>query len=113
MKRLLSRSPRVLIAAAALLLAGAAAGPAAARGKGKVEQFQGLAVEVIGSGRAVLMIPGLNSHADTWRETCAALQAERVQCHIVTLPGFRARAVRTCAACNAGSISGSFDAARP
>lgn len=88
MKRLLSRSPRVLIAAAALLVAGAAAGPAAARGKGKVEQAQGLAVEVIGSGRPVLMIPGLNSHGDTWRETCAALQPARVQCHIVTLPGF-------------------------
>jgi pimeloyl-ACP methyl ester carboxylesterase len=35
----------------------------------------------------VLMIPGLNSAASTWTETCAALQPG-VQCHIVQLPGF-------------------------
>jgi len=50
--------------------------------------FQGLKVEVVGKGRPVLMIPGLNSAGETWSETCAALQADRVQCHIVTLPGF-------------------------
>lgn len=50
--------------------------------------FQDLKVEVVGKGRPVLMIPGLNSAGDTWTETCAALQADRVQCHIVTLPGF-------------------------
>src|SRR3546814_13561466 len=33
------------------------------------------------------MIPGLNSAADTWRETCVALQPE-VQCHLLQLPGF-------------------------
>lgn len=52
------------------------------------ETFQGLKVEVVGKGRPVLMIPGLNSAGETWTETCAALQADRVQCHIVTLPGF-------------------------
>jgi len=36
----------------------------------------------------VLMIPGLNSAAETWRETCTALQADRIQCHLVQLPGF-------------------------
>lgn len=78
---------RTLFAAAALLAVGvAAAEPAAVRGK--VEQFQGMSVEVVGKGRPVLMIPGLNSHGDTWRDTCAALQADRVQCHMVTLPGF-------------------------
>jgi pimeloyl-ACP methyl ester carboxylesterase len=46
-----------------------------------------LTVEVIGTGRPVLMIPGLNSGADTWRETCLALQPG-VQCHLVQLPGF-------------------------
>jgi pimeloyl-ACP methyl ester carboxylesterase len=45
-----------------------------------------LTVDVVGSGRPVLMIPGLNSGADTWRETCAALR--EVQCHLVQLPGF-------------------------
>jgi len=50
-------------------------------------QFQDLQVEVIGSGRPVLMIPGLNSGAEVWRETCAALQPQ-VQCHLIQLPGF-------------------------
>ena len=71
---------RIVLALAALLAAGAA--PAAS------ERFQDLSVEVIGQGRPVLMIPGLNSAADTWRETCAALQADKVQCHLVQLPGF-------------------------
>lgn len=65
---------------AALLLSGRAfAAP---------QEFNGLQVEVIGKGRPVVMIPGLNSAADTWRETCAALQTDRVQCHLVQLPGF-------------------------
>lgn len=58
-------------------------------------QFRDLRVEVIGQGRPVLMIPGLNSSASTWTETCAALQP-MVQCHIVQLPGFAgAPAIRT------------------
>lgn len=52
------------------------------------QEFRGLQVEVVGKGRPVLMIPGLNSGPDTWRETCAALQADHVQCHLVQLPGF-------------------------
>ncbi|KRE88829.1 alpha/beta hydrolase [Frateuria sp. Soil773] len=48
----------------------------------------GIAVQVVGSGTPVLFIPGLNSGADTWRDTCAALQASHVQCHLVQLPGF-------------------------
>jgi len=43
-------------------------------------------VEVVGSGRPLLMIPGLNSSAEVWRETCLALKD--VQCHLVQLPGF-------------------------
>ncbi len=43
-------------------------------------------VEVVGKGRPLLMIPGLNSSAEVWRETCRALQ--EVQCHLVQLPGF-------------------------
>lgn len=50
--------------------------------------FHDLKVQVVGKGRPVLMIPGLNSAGETWIETCAALQADHVQCHIVTLPGF-------------------------
>ena len=55
---------------------------------GGVETFRGIRVEVVGKGRPLLMIPGFTSSGDTWRETCQALQADRVQCHIVTLPGF-------------------------
>ncbi|MBA3487216.1 MAG: alpha/beta hydrolase [Lysobacter sp.] len=50
--------------------------------------FEGIQVEVVGEGRPLLMVPGLNSAGETWRDTCAALQADRIQCHIVTLPGF-------------------------
>lgn len=58
-------------------------------------EFRDLKVEVVGTGRPVLMIPGLNSAASTWTETCAALQPQ-VQCHIVQLPGFAgAPAVQT------------------
>lgn len=48
----------------------------------------GLSVTVQGEGRPVLMIPGLNSSAQTWTDTCQALQADGVQCHLVQLPGF-------------------------
>ncbi|WP_457418031.1 alpha/beta fold hydrolase [Roseateles sp. P5_E7] len=50
-------------------------------------EFRDLRVEVVGQGRPVVMIPGLNSAAGVWTETCAALQPG-VQCHIVQLPGF-------------------------
>lgn len=54
-----------------------------------------LAIDVVGDGRPVLMLPGLNSSAETWRETCEALQPQ-VQCHLVQLPGFAgAPAART------------------
>ncbi len=57
--------------------------------------FRDLQVDVVGTGRPVLMIPGLNSAASTWTDTCAALQPQ-VQCHIVQLPGFAgAPAVQT------------------
>ena len=49
-------------------------------------EFRDLRVEIVGQGRPVLMIPGLNSAASTWDLTCAALQPG-VQCHIVQLPG--------------------------
>jgi len=50
-------------------------------------EFRDLKVEVVGQGRPVLMIPGLNSAGAVWTETCSALQPG-VQCHIVQLPGF-------------------------
>ena len=41
--------------------------------------FQGMKVEVVGKGRPLVMIPGLNSSAEVWRETCQALQPGVVQ----------------------------------
>lgn len=52
------------------------------------QDFQGLAIEVRGEGRPVLMVPGLNSPASVWDAICAALQADGVACHLVQLPGF-------------------------
>jgi pimeloyl-ACP methyl ester carboxylesterase len=75
-----NRTSRLLSAVLGLALAGLAA--AAPR------EFQGLAIEVRGEGRPVLMIPGLNSPAEVWDATCAALQADGVACHLVQLPGF-------------------------
>lgn len=71
---------RIALAAAVLIAAGSA--------QAKTVQFQDVSIEIVGEGRPVLMIPGLNSAGETWRETCAALQADKVQCHIVQLPGF-------------------------
>ena len=59
------------------------------------ETFRDIKVEVVGSGRPVLMIPGFNSAGDTWAYTCTALQADHVQCHIVTLPGFAGQPAAT------------------
>lgn len=72
-------------------LFGAAVGIATAlyvsNGQAATTDFRDLRVEVVGAGRPVVMIPGLNSAASVWTETCAALQPG-VQCHIVQLPGF-------------------------
>ena len=57
------------------------------RSKASEISYQGMKVEVIGEGRPLLMIPGLNSAGDVWHETCQALQPG-VQCHILQLPGF-------------------------
>lgn len=66
----------------ALGLALSATHPAAAA----TESFQDLSVTVSGQGRPVVMIPGLNSAASVWDQTCQALQP--VECHQVQLPGF-------------------------
>ena len=77
-----SQSGRWIVLAVAIAAATASADAAAA-----TVEFQGMRVEVIGKGRPLLMIPGLNSSADVWRDTCQALQPG-VQCHIVQLPCF-------------------------
>lgn len=59
------------------------------------DTFQGMQVEVIGQGRQVLMVPGLNSGIESWRDTCLALQDAAVQCHLVQLPGFAGQPAQT------------------
>ena len=73
-----------LFAAAVAVATGLIAAPHC---RAAASEFKDLRVEVQGQGRPVLMIPGLNSAASAWTETCAALQPQ-VQCHIVQLPGF-------------------------
>lgn len=77
-----SHSARWIVMAVAIAAATASADTSAAP-----VEFQGMRVEVIGEGRPLLMIPGLNSSAEVWRDTCQALQP-KVQCHILQLPGF-------------------------
>ncbi|MCX7555564.1 alpha/beta hydrolase [Xanthomonadaceae bacterium JHOS43] len=67
------------------LLAAVAIAPAA-QAVGKSSVGLDIQVETLGQGRPVLTIPGLNSHASVWRDTCEALKD--VQCHLVQLPGF-------------------------
>ena len=45
------------------------------------------AVNVVGSGRPILMIPGLSCGGDVWDDTVKVLKAKH-ECHILTLPGF-------------------------
>ncbi len=44
-------------------------------------------VEVTGSGKPILFIPGLISSGDVWDETIAKL-SDSFECHVFTLPGF-------------------------
>lgn len=77
-----SRSGRLAVMIVALLAA-----TASNQSQANELSFQDLHVEVIGEGKPLLMIPGLNSSADVWQDTCKALQPQ-VQCHIIQLPGF-------------------------
>ncbi|WP_414605995.1 alpha/beta fold hydrolase [Stenotrophomonas pavanii] len=70
----------VMIGMAMAVLGSGSAHAATGASAGKVQ------VEVVGKGRPLLMIPGLNSSAEVWRGTCRALK--EVQCHLVQLPGF-------------------------
>jgi pimeloyl-ACP methyl ester carboxylesterase len=70
-----------LIVAIAMAVLGVGQSKAAPTPAGQVQ------VTVRGEGRPVLLLPGLNSAAAVWDETCAALQPG-VQCHIAQLPGF-------------------------
>jgi pimeloyl-ACP methyl ester carboxylesterase len=57
------------------------------------EKFEGIEVKVEGKGAAVIFIPGLNSAASVFTETCAAFKAKH-QCHLLQLPGFAGNPAR-------------------
>lgn len=82
--------PGLAIVTGLLAWVGLATMPACAGANQDVSMFEGMAVRVVGEGRPVLMIPGLNSAGEVWNETCAGLRKapDPVQCHIVHLPGF-------------------------
>ncbi|MBB6325571.1 pimeloyl-ACP methyl ester carboxylesterase [Algoriphagus iocasae] len=44
-------------------------------------------VQVTGSGPAIILIPGLASDGDVWKETAEQL-SQNYECHVLTLPGF-------------------------
>lgn len=56
-------------------------------GKSHAESWQGIKVEVKGTGPAMLFIPGLTSGSETFTDTCDAVKAEYT-CHLLHLPGF-------------------------
>ena len=45
------------------------------------------AVKVVGSGRPMILIPGIGCGADVWDGTGAHFK-DRYECHVLTLPGF-------------------------
>jgi len=49
--------------------------------------FEGITVQVEGQGPDLVFIPGLNSGAGTFTDTCAAFKAN-YRCHLLQLPGF-------------------------
>lgn len=61
--------------------------------KSHAEGFNGLDVKLEGKGEAVLFIPGLNSGASVFDDTCAAIKTHH-QCHLLQLPGFAGNPAR-------------------
>jgi N-formylmaleamate deformylase len=51
------------------------------------EDTRAFRVQVSGTGRPILLIPGLASSGDTWETTVAHL-SDRFTCHVLTLAGF-------------------------
>lgn len=78
----------VLIAVSLLLPASAPAAPSPAAPR--VVENPVLRVEVSGTGRPMVFVPGLTCGGDVWRDAVAHY-AGRHECHVVTLGGFAGR----------------------
>jgi N-formylmaleamate deformylase len=57
----------------------------------KTKAAESFSVEIIGSGKPVLLIPGLMSDAEVWRPTAQAL-ADKYQLHLISIAGFAGKA---------------------
>ena len=80
----LARLAMIGMAMAVLGSGSAHAATVGAPGAGKVQ------VEVVGKGRPLLMIPGLNSSAEVWRETCRRRRTcSAIWCSCRALPALR------------------------
>jgi pimeloyl-ACP methyl ester carboxylesterase len=62
--------------------------------KSHAEMFEGLDIHLEGKGDAVIFIPGLNSGASVFEETCTVIKANH-QCHLMGLPGFAGNPARS------------------
>lgn len=60
-------------------------------GKSHADNWQGIEVEVKGSGPAMIFIPGLNSGSQTFTDICDAIKSD-YSCHLMHLPGFAGQA---------------------
>jgi pimeloyl-ACP methyl ester carboxylesterase len=75
--------------ALALLLAVSASSqtPQTASSAGSSGPTKSFAVQVVGQGKPMLLIPGLTCGGDVWNTTVAHYK-DRYQCHVLTLAGF-------------------------
>jgi pimeloyl-ACP methyl ester carboxylesterase len=66
---------------------GADRAPSPARAQAERAAPRAFTVKVTGSGRPIILIPGLASSGETWDSTVAHLR-DRYACHVVTVAGF-------------------------
>ncbi|MGY3089325.1 N-formylmaleamate deformylase [Hymenobacter sp. UYAg731] len=85
--RRLSLSLLLLSAAGSAFAATPAAAPAAKIGADNPASHPTFTVRVMGKGKPMLLIPGLNCAGAVWDETVAHYQTQ-YQCHIISLAGF-------------------------
>src|SRR4051794_4650480 len=88
------RSPMRVKFTFLVLLVGCGTGPVSGDAGGPSDPTPStppeLAVEVSGSGRPIVFIPGLASSGEVWSSIVAGLQPS-YSCHVLTLAGFAGR----------------------
>ena len=79
------RKPTVLLAFLSLTIC--LAGMVRAEEKGAAKSVAPFSVKVTGSGRPMILIPGLSCGGDVWDQTVAHFKGH-YECHVLTLAGF-------------------------